>query len=370
MKTWNLWLSSAFAGAILLLAAAAGWRAAPRDAAGPGAGARWWNGAVTREFESHYDAVFPTRALGINAWAAIGYVLFREGKPGVVVGRDGWLYTAEEFDAAPDAAAQVDAHLALVGSVRELLAARHSALLVALVPAKARVRPEPLGARLPPPAHQALYARALAGVQRQQIPAPDLLAALSACRRRGPPAEPMFLRTDTHWTPAGARCAAESLAGAARGAGLATPRPGAYRTVVGGAVPHRGDLLAFLPLEPWFEGLLPPPDALAVHRTEPLAASAGLLDDVAAPAVTLVGTSYSADARWNFAGALRQALGEDVVSYAAPAHGPFAPMLEYLDSPDFASAPPRLVIWEMPERYLPMRDGDGPSAPPAPGNPA
>src|SRR5688572_13491436 len=143
MKTWTVWLSGAFAAAILLLAVTAGWRAAPAGGAAVATDAGVWNGAFTREFESHYDAVFPVRTLGINTWAAISYLLFREGKPGVVIAADGWLYSSEEFTLKPDAEAQVEAHLAQVGQVRERLAARGTALLVALLPAKARVYPEP-----------------------------------------------------------------------------------------------------------------------------------------------------------------------------------------------------------------------------------
>lgn len=356
MKTWTVWLSGAFAATILLIALAAGWRAAPDSGAAVAAGPGAWNGAFTREFESHYDAVFPVRTLGINTWAAISYLLFREGKPGVVVGRDGWLYTAEEFTLRPDAEARVEAHLQQVARVRERLAARGTALLVALVPAKARVYPEHVGARRPAPLHGALYGRALDAARAAGVPAPDLHAALTDCKARQPAGASMFLRTDTHWTPAGAQCVAVALAAASRAAGLQRAgEPVAFRTALAPSAPHRGDLLKFLPLDPWFAGLLPPADTLATPRTEPLAA-AGLLDDAPAPEVVLVGTSYSANPLWNFTGALQQAFGEDVVSYATPAHGPFLPMLEYLDSADFAAGPPRLVIWEMPERYLPMRD--------------
>ena len=70
--------------------------------------------------------------------------------------------------------------------------------------------------------------------------------------------------------------------------------------------------------------------------------------------MALVGTSYSADERWNFAGALRQALGSDLVNFAEDGRGPLLPMLKFLQSDDFKNAPPRLVIWEFPERYLPI----------------
>src|SRR5688572_8514492 len=165
MKTWTVWLSGAFAAAILLLAVTAGWRAAPAGGAAVAADAGWWDGAFTREFESHYDAVFPVRTLGINTWAAISYLLFREGKPGVVVADDGWLYTSEEFTVGPGAEAQVEAHLALIGQVHERLAARGTGLVVAVLPSKARVYPEPLGARRPPALHAGLYGRALGAAQ-------------------------------------------------------------------------------------------------------------------------------------------------------------------------------------------------------------
>ena len=355
MKTWTLWLSGAFATAILLIALAAGWRAAP---AGGGssraldATAGWWDGRATREFESHYDAVFPVRTFGINVWGAISYLLFNEGKAGVVVGRDGWLYTAEEFNAAPDAAAQVQAHLDAILEARAELARRDTALLVALLPSKARVVPGTLGQRRPAPVHATLYAHALGAVRDQGVAAPDLHEALVACRTVGE----VFLRTDTHWTPAGARCAAERLAVHARTAGLRARETTAWRTTVAPATAHKGDLMSFLPLDPWFAGLLPPPDPLAREHTEPVAPAGGLLDEAPRPAVVLVGTSYSANPNWNFTGALQHAFGEDVVNYAAPAHGPFVPMREYLASEDFRAAPPRLVIWEIPERYLPMRD--------------
>src|SRR5690348_13400908 len=150
MKPWTLWLSGAFATAILLLALAAGWRAAPVGGHAPpalDATAGWWDGHATREFESHYDAVFPVRTFGINLWAAISWLLFDEGKAGVVVGRDGWLYSAEEFEGTPQSAAQVQAHLDAILEARATLAQQHTALLVALVPSKARVATDTLGRR-------------------------------------------------------------------------------------------------------------------------------------------------------------------------------------------------------------------------------
>ena len=68
----------------------------------------------------------------------------------------------------------------------------------------------------------------------------------------------------------------------------------------------------------------------------------------------LIGSSYSANSLWNFTGALQEALSREVVNFASEGKGPVLPMLDYLMSEDFTGKPPRLVIWEFPERYLPV----------------
>jgi alginate O-acetyltransferase complex protein AlgJ len=57
------------------------------------------NGHWTKAVETHYDEEFPIKRLGTNLWAALDYKVFNEGRPGVILGKDQWLYTDEEFDA-------------------------------------------------------------------------------------------------------------------------------------------------------------------------------------------------------------------------------------------------------------------------------
>src|SRR3546814_10055241 len=68
-------------------------------------------------------------------------------------------------------------------------------LVVAIVPAKARVYPEHLRGRKPPQLHEDLYARAEAVLKRDGIAHADLLAPLVDGKADGA----TFLRTDTHW---------------------------------------------------------------------------------------------------------------------------------------------------------------------------
>lgn len=347
MRTLTIVQSSLFAALVLGIAAAGAARMVPLRLP---AGADILDGRLAKAFEALYDERFPARTLGTNVWAAIDYLLFDEGRPGVVIGKEGWLYTDEEFKTYADAEAAVATHLALVPWVRDELARQGSELVVALVPAKARIYPEYLGARRPAALHEGLYARARHALREAGVAAPDLARALTDCKRH----EPAFLRTDTHWTPAGARCVAQALRASAGRVQGHVP----FRTHTAAAEEHRGDLLRFLPLEPYFSRLLPPPDRIAVSRTErvtdPALEGDGLFDDSAAPDVVLVGTSYSADARWNLTGALQEALRQDVVNYADKGQGPFVPMLDYLLNSSALPRAPRLVIWEIPERYLPM----------------
>ena len=74
-------------------------------------------GAYTRNFEAHYETVFPTRSLGINLWAAVQYLLFHEGRRDVVVGTADWLYTTEEFRGWPEADASLSANLDQIAAI-------------------------------------------------------------------------------------------------------------------------------------------------------------------------------------------------------------------------------------------------------------
>jgi alginate O-acetyltransferase complex protein AlgJ len=305
------------------------------------------DGRMAHDFETQYDHDFPARSFAVSVWAAIDYVLFREAKSGVVIGDDGWLYTDEEFIVGERYAQRVERNLARIAATRDRLAAQGVKLVVAVVPAKARVYPEHLRRRTPPALHQNLYARARQALTRDGITQADLLTPLVDGKARGA----TFLRTDTHWTVRGAILAARAAARSVRSELPALDAPGEFTTSRDAPKPHRGDLLNFLPLDPYFAWLLPPAEMITPAHTES-AAAGDLFGDTAAPRIALVGTSYSANPNWNFPGALKQALGEEIANYAKDGLGPFEPMQNYLDGADFAAAPPRLVIWEIPERYL------------------
>jgi len=316
---------------------------------------RLLNGELAKAIEAHYDAKFPGKQLGVNLWAAIDYTLFNEGRPGVVIGAHGWLYTDEEFDVTDDAQSSIEANLAAISKARDALAKKDVKLIAAVVPAKVRVYSEYIADRKPSSAHEAAYDDLVDALTAHDIPTADLREILIVGKTK----EPTYFRTDTHWTPWGAQLAANEIARVTTRAGLAPERRAAYITRRQRRDAHRGDLCNFLPLAPYFTQLLPPRESVDVMHTDAAepAGNTDLFGDSDLPSVVLVGTSYSANPLWNFLGALKQSLGADIASYAREGAGPFRPMAAYLQSEDFRNHPPRLVIWEIPERalFLPPR---------------
>ncbi|MBK5397535.1 MULTISPECIES: alginate O-acetyltransferase [Pseudomonas] len=321
------------------------------------------NGRWTKAVETHYDDEFPIKRLGTNLWAALDFKLFNEGRPGVVLGRDQWLYSDEEFNPIVNEELNLQGNYALVEGVRQELKAKGVKLVMAIVPAKTRLYPEHLGEVKPSSIHANLYEDFHAHVAANKILAPDLFGPMLKAKLDG---QQVFLRTDTHWTPEGAQIAAETLAKTIAEKTPLSGEPQHFITEPAEKVTHKGDLRLFLPLDPLFENLMPKPEPLQKRNTvaaqDQPAGDDALFANAEVP-VALIGTSYSANPNWNFVGALKQALNSDVVNYAEDGHGPILPMLTYLKSDAFKNSPPQVLIWEFPERYLPVNNEIGDADP-------
>ena len=316
------------------------------------------NGRWAKAAETHYDEEFPIKRIGTNLWAALDYKLFNEGRPGVELGKDQWLYTDEEFNAVVNGEQNEADNLAIIQGVRDTLKAQGTELVLAIIPAKTRLYPEHIGANKPASLHTDLYQQFHAQVAQAGVFAPDLLTPLQGAKQNGQ----VFLRTDTHWTPMGAEVVAQQLGAAIAQKNPLNGEPTKFTTQAKETSPYKGDLTNFLPLDPLFSNLLPKPDQLQQRSTDVVEAQASGEDALFADsdvAVGLVGTSYSANPNWNFLGALKQALHSDVVNYAEDGHGPVLPMLKYLQTDAFKNSPPQVLIWEFPERYLPAHNDLG-----------
>ena len=308
--------------------------------------ARVIDGSISERAEAELESRIPLRTIALRVTSALTYLMFRAGNDGVVVGRGGWLYTQEEFQHHPTDAAALASRLEFIGNVSDRLADAGVQLLVTIIPSKARILPEPLPARWARLGLHPRYHSALEWLAARGIATIDLQITLGSI------ADP-FLRTDTHWTPSGAREVAAAIADAVSDLGLdvGVART-SYETRAAAQIEVPGDLVSFIPVGASASLLGLAPQSIQTTETiQTSVPSLGLFDTPQIP-VTLVGTSFSADPRWNFIGELKRELGMDVLDISAEAVGPFVPMSDYLTGATLAEVLPELVVWEIPERYL------------------
>lgn len=310
------------------------------------------SGEVTAALGDRIAQAHPWRTRALAAVTAVRLALFGQGSGAVVVGRDGWLFSEEEIAHHPGDEQRTVERVEWVIARARAMAMRGTTTLVVLLPSKARIHAAALPPRIRPLAAHPRLDRA-AGLLRQ--------AGIATIDARAPiaPIDEPFLRRDTHWRGPTVDAVAREVANhaAARealaGLDLSSPR------VVWRTIRVEGDLLQFVPL-----GSLAPHFGMVAERAwvadvAPIPPSGGLFDDPWIP-VVLVGTSYSGDERWNFAGLLRARTGHDVLNVAESGAGPFRPLADYLASDAGRDRPPQLVVWEIPERYLTLPDFDPP----------
>jgi alginate O-acetyltransferase complex protein AlgJ len=302
------------------------------------------DGAASHALEAELDKNIPVRQPSIDAWGVLEYNLFRNGRTGVLVGQDGWLFTDEEFKRPKHFDAEIQGKLEYIAEIKQTLEANGTQLAVVVIPAKARVYAEHLGRYKKPAYWENVYSNFQAGLNKLGVIAPDVLPALEAAKSQGD----LFLKTDTHFTPAGARVIAKSIAQAVKTANL-NFTAATFTEVPGKPVEHSGDLLKYIPMGNQ-QASGPKPDTLSASTVEG-SAGGGLLGE-AKLEVALVGTSYSANDKFSFPGSLKLELGADLLNAAQEGKGPIVPMREYMKT--FKENPVKLVIWEIPERFLPV----------------
>jgi len=310
------------------------------------------HGALTQRLaKTLSQADFPEHAAKLER--AGSWLLWRDTGPRVRKGCDDWLFLSDELRVNRHAQDHANIKAEAVIDVQQRLRKQGIALLVAVVPDKSRIASEHLcGLRRPVMLAQRADAW-VAALDQTGVPALNLALTLQ------PLGSAAYLRTDTHWSQSGAHAAAQAIAQAVQELGIrATPHK-QFETLTQSAVLHPGDLvrlagLDWLPLD-W----QPAADMVAATQTRERqddAAHAGNddLDDLFGednlPNVVLIGTSFSRNS--NFVGFLQMALGAPVGNFAKDGGGFSGGANQYFNNPAFRQTPPRLVIWEIPERDL------------------
>lgn len=309
------------------------------------------NGEWAAAYEAEFNKSLAIHQPSIDMWGVLEYSLFNNGREGVLVGQDGWLFTYEEFVFHPLGKAAMDIKLDLATTVQQTLAEFGAKLVVVIVPSKARIYSEYLGRYTFPIYNEATYETFARELEDRNILVVRLIESFEAAKT----IEGVFSRTDTHWTSYGTEISAKEIAKTVKEKSLLPSLNTAVFTTTKKETPtqHRGDLMNFLPLGSLQDDLGPKVDTLYERSTikESSELNLDLFGTKIIP-VTLVGTSYSAAPFWNFEGALKAALGADVLNVAVGGRGAILPMQEYLQSDTMKNTPPELVIWEIPERFI------------------
>ena len=308
------------------------------------------NGDTTSAVSKFLQRDMPFADALVTADRVFGWVAVGDLGPRVRKGCDGWLFLSDERVVHPRRDEVFPARLGMIERVARFLESRGIALVVVPVPDKWRVEARHLCGIQRPHVLADRLQKFEAGLGAHHIRVVDILTALRALDGE------RYYRTDTHWNERGARRAAEAIAAALRGWGLA---PAAQLTFEVTAEPERehvGDLIRLAGLDRVPGSMRPRGDLESPVRIKQTPKQAvGILDEVAAPEVSVIGTSYSR--RGGFIGFMSLALEAPVANMAQDGGGVFTAAIDYFKNPAFTETPPRVIVWEIPERLL-----DGPLA--------
>lgn len=306
-------------------------------------------GHTTNALEKQLNQKLPERGMLIATANALRYLLSRSGGEQVRVGHDDWLFLTDELRFHSDAKNHLTTRADLLGAASSALERDGVKLVIALVPDKARVYPEHLVGALPD-YNRTRYQDALSALQARGVNVVDLLKPLTLAAVNGE----VYYHSDTHWNQAGAQAAAKAIATEVHRLN-ADLNPTEFTTEKNGSEIERpGDLIRLMGLEnvPNFLRPLPDHETLQVTRQTSADSSGGLFGDASVP-VVLTGTSYSL--RANFHGLLQQELAAKVLNTAKDGGGFLQAATEYLKDEAFRSSKPKVLIWELPERFLGMK---------------
>ncbi|MDO8776387.1 MAG: hypothetical protein Q7K57_48280 [Burkholderiaceae bacterium] len=304
-------------------------------------------GRTTGTLEKQLDQKLPARAALITVANSVRYILTGGGGEQVRTGKDGWLFLTDELRFVEGGSTHLRARGELLSAAARSLDRQGVKLVVALVPDKARLYANHLASGHYPGYNRSRYPDALADLRRRNVIVVDLLKPLTLGAAQGE----VYYRSDTHWNQTGAQVAAEAVALAVRQLGLELEKTTFSTTNSGGKTERTGDLVRLMGLDDTPQTLRPRPDieTPVITRQSSIDNGGGLFGDTVVP-VVLTGTSYSL--RGNFHGFLQQALSAKVLNTAKDGGGLLQATTAYLTDNAFQSAKPKILVWEVPERFL------------------
>ncbi|UJW74934.1 alginate O-acetyltransferase [Rhizobium sp. SL42] len=305
------------------------------------------DGEATRDLDALYKSELPHRDAAVGVIGNARYALLGSGRKGVIVGDDGWFFTGEEFKRVKPT--DIESAVNQIGEIRKKLAAAGIELVMVPLPAKSDIYTEHLPDMMRNDAMVTAYGDFSTALSQAGMTVVDTRTAMLAAK----PKDEVFLKSDTHWTPAGARATAEAVQNTFRQSGilLASEQVTASWET---PVDVWGDLTKYITSPDYAPRVGLTPESVPIYRASVTEAegSEDIFGSDASVPVMLVGTSYSANENWSFADFLRQTLSTDVVNVAKEGLGPGVPMMDLLEGQVLTDTPPSVIVWEFPVRYL------------------
>jgi alginate O-acetyltransferase complex protein AlgJ len=305
-------------------------------------------GRTTQELEKQLDKYLPIRSSLIAGANTLRYLITGGGGEQVRVGRDQWLFLTDELRYDAGGVTNLQARAELLGAAALRLNAQGVKLVIALVPDKARIYETKLASGQYPAYNQSRYQDALAALRERKVTTVDLLQPLTQAALKSE----VFYRTDTHWNQVGAEVVARAVARQVQQLGISLETTTFKTTSEAAPVERVGDLVRLMGLQDMPNAVRPMPDqeaSASTTQTSAESAGGGLFGDVAVP-VVMTGTSYSM--RGNFHGYMQQALSSKVLNTAKDGGGFLQAATAYLSDEAFRASKPKVLIWEVPERFL------------------
>lgn len=255
-----------------------------------------------------------------------------------------------------------DALIGNLAKLSEALAANGTTLVYLPVPPKGMT----MASFLPDSVHlygfdpvvaRRIYADTVVKLRDAGIMTVDLLEPLT---NTDPDVE-LFFKADFHWTTAGAQRAAQAVGAAiTKDPGYSDLATATFKTSPAGSEPFVSAMRKLLQRS-CVEAL---PEAVTdTFRTVEVVdadAAVDIFGSNGADTISLVGTSFSEVAQFNFAGFISQYSGLNVRNLAISGGNQFASISSYLTSKSFAEDRPRYLIWENPIYNNLAQFGDGP----------
>ena len=289
--------------------------------------------------------------------------------PHFAIGKNGFI-----FEGLPDIArwdlesrritAHLDKQIDVIQAINKVLKRRNIKLIITLVPMVHTIYADQLpGGFVRPRFLLEMYGDIQTRLNQLGVETPNLERPFLQHPSRKTLIDPLFMRTDHHWSPTGALEAARVIGNyiqAKYPAMLADIPDVKYSMRLQDRKVYWNIVSLYKKLPPNEQAKVQP-DAIRTPEFSLVPGSGlggdaaglglGLLTDTT-PRIAEVGTSFSHTPEFGFVGGLAQHLSRDVLNASRGGVEAFIPLAEYLASDAYQEHPPAMIIWEIPQRLM------------------